>query len=138
MRNGSLSLLLAAVLLATACRSAAPPAPAPTPAVVAPTPPPVDAAGRWALILEAQGQSIEVLLDLHKISEGEYGGSASSQVFPPVQLTKATLTGNRLMIQSPSPTGDVATFNLTIEGDLMIGDWSMPGMGSRVTGRRIP
>ena len=141
MRNVSLSVLLAAAVLAAACRPAAPPAPTPPAAVVAPTPPPpppIDAAGRWVLLLEAQGQAIEVIMDLTKISEGEYGGSASSQVFPPVQLTKASLAGNRLTIHSPAPTGDVAVFNLIIEGDLLSGDWSMPGMGSRVTGRRIP
>jgi hypothetical protein len=32
----------------------------------------------------------------------------------------------------------VATFNLVIDGDRMTGDWSMPGMGSGVTGRRLP
>lgn len=139
MRTVSLSVLLAAAVLAAACRPAAPPAPTPPAAVVAPTPPPpIDAAGRWVLLIEAQGQAIEVIMDLTKISEGEYGGSASSQVFPPVQLTKASLAGNRLTIHSPAPTGDVAVFNLIIEGDLLSGDWSMPGMGSRVTGRRIP
>ena len=42
------------------------------------------------------------------------------------------------MVQAPAPTGDVATFNLVIDGDRMTGEWSMPGMGSGVTGRRIP
>jgi len=138
MRNGSLTLILAAAVLATACSPASPPAAAPPAAVAAPTPPPIDVAGRWALVLEAQGQAIEVVLDLRKVSEGEYAGSASSQVFPTVQLSKASLVGNRLTIHSPAPTGDVAVFNLVVDGDSMTGDWAMPGMGSGVRGRRIP
>lgn len=138
MRNGSFTLILAAAVLAVACRPATPPAPAPAAAVAAPTPAPIDVAGRWALVLEAQGQAIEVIMELRKISEGEYAGSATSQVFPPVTLTKASLSGNRLTIHSPAPTGDVAVFNLVVDGDNMTGDWSMPGMGSGVRGRRIP
>jgi hypothetical protein len=38
----------------------------------------------------------------------------------------------------PAPTGDTATFDLLIDGDVISGDWSMPGMGSKVSGRRIP
>ena len=145
MRRGPLALLVLVTTLSTACRSsstdaAATPAPmeAPRAAVPMPAAPLVNAAGRWALVIEAQGSALELLLDLRKVSDTEYAGTVSSQAFPPMTLSKVTLTGNKLVIQAPAPTGDVATFNLTIDGDLMTGDWSMPGMGSAVTGRRIP
>lgn len=139
MRRSPLALLLLASLLASACRRgttevAATPVPVAAP-VAAPA---VNAAGRWALVIEAQGQALELVMDLRKISDTEYAGTASSEMFPPMTLTKVTLTGNKLVIQAPAPTGDVATFNLLIDGDRMTGDWSMPGMGSGVTGRRIP
>ena len=138
MRRGPLALLVLATTLSTACRSSSTDAAA-TPAPMAvPAAPMVNAAGRWALVIEAQGSALELLLDLRKVSDTEYAGTVSSQVFPPMTLSKVTLTGNKLVIQAPAPTGDVATFNLTIDGDLMTGDWSMPGMGSAVTGRRIP
>jgi hypothetical protein len=140
MHKGSLSLLLIAALAATACRGgSADPAAAPAPvAAPAPAPPPVVAAGRWGIVLEAQGQAIELVIELRHLSEGEYAGTASSQMFPTATLSKATLTGNRLILQVPAPTGDTATFDLLIDGDVISGDWSMPGMGSKVSGRRIP
>jgi hypothetical protein len=138
MRRGSLAVLAVAALFTSACRSgtadvAATPAP-----MAAPAAPMVNAAGRWALVIEAQGSALELVLDLRKVTDTEFAGTATSQVFPPMTLTKVTLTGNKLMIQAPAPTGDMATFNLVIDGDRMTGEWSMPGMGSGVSGRRIP
>lgn len=137
MLNRSSVLMLSVIVLASGCRPAADPAAAPVP-IAAPAPPAVNPAGRWALMIDAQGQAIEIILDLRKISEEEYAGSATSAMFPPMQLTKATLIGNRLVLIAPAPTGDTATFTLIVAGDVMTGDWSMPGMGSGVTGRRLP
>jgi hypothetical protein len=107
--------------------------------VAAPTPAPAPAAnpvGRWALSLEAQGQMIELVMDIQKVGEG-YTGSASSNMFPTMALSRVVLTGNRLVVDAPTPMGTVATFDLLIEGDNLSGEWATSGMGSRVTGRRL-
>jgi hypothetical protein len=107
--------------------------------VAAPEPAPAPAAnpvGRWALSLEAQGQMIELVMDIQKAGE-TYTGSASSNMFPTMALSRVVLTGNRLIIDAPTPMGTVATFDLLIEGDNLSGEWATSGMGSRVTGRRL-
>lgn len=124
-------------LVAAACSSpsAAGGAGAAPAAVAAPA---VNPVGRWAVALSAQGQALEVTLELRHIGGAEYGGGITSQMFPPIAVSKATLTGNVLRMTFVAPTGDEATMNATIEGDTFTGDWAMPGDGSRISGRRIP
>lgn len=138
-------LLIVPTLLfaVAACRgssgAATEPTPMMAPAAAAPAPPPAPAAdpvGRWALSLEAQGQMIELVMDIAKAGEG-YSGSASSNMFPTMALSRVVLTGNRLVVDAPTPMGTVATFDLLIEGDNLSGEWATSGMGSRVTGRRL-
>jgi hypothetical protein len=136
-------LILVPTLLfaVTACRSAASteaaPTPAPAPAVMTPpAPPAADPVGRWTMSLEAQGQMIELVMEIAKAGEG-YTGSASSSMFPTMALSRVVLTGNRLVVDAPTPMGTVATFDLLIEGDNISGEWATSGMGSRVTGRRL-
>ena len=138
-------LILVPTLLfaVAACRGASTaetaPAPMTAPAAAQPAPPPApvaDPVGRWSISLEAQGQAIELVMDIQKAGEG-YTGSASSNMFPTMSLSRVVLTGNRLVVDAPTPMGTVATFDLLIEGDNMTGEWATSGMGSRVTGRRI-
>lgn len=99
--------------------------------------PAVDPAGRWGLTLMAQGQNLDLVMELTRRTGNEFGGTITSQVFPPIDIAKATLTGDRLLISATAPTGDVATLNLVIAGDVLDGEWSMAGDGSRVRGRRL-
>ncbi len=109
-------------------------APVAAPAPPAPTANPV---GRWSLSLEAQGQMIELVMDIQQAAGGGYTGAASSNMFPTMALSRVVLTGNRLVVDAPTPMGTVATFDLLIEGDNLSGEWATSGMGSRVTGRRL-
>ncbi len=129
--------LFGLALVASACSSASTTATAaPQPAVVAA--PAVNPVGRWAVALSAQGQALDVTLELRHIGGAEYGGSITSQMFPPVSVSRATLTGNVLRMIFVAPTGDEATMSATFEGDTFTGEWAMPGDGSRISGRRIP
>ncbi len=144
MRPRSALLLAALLMLTTACKSAssagagaapapvAAPAPAPAPAAVAT----MDPSGKWSVALTAQGQAFDFEMELRRIGGAEFGGVVTSQAFPPMNINKATLTGNTMKLSLTAPTGDEATFNLVFEGDVLTGDWSMPGDGSRLSGRR--
>lgn len=110
-------------------------APAPAPAAVAA--PAVDPSGKWTVALTAQGQAFDFVMDLRRISGAEFGGVVTSQAFPPMNVNKATLSGNTMKLTVTAPTGDEATFNIVFEGNTMTGDWSMPGDGSRISGRRM-
>lgn len=143
MRIRSLGALTGVLLLSTACAPMAAPAPtpAPAPAVMAPAPAPaaaVNPVGRWTVALTAQGQAFDFLMDLRHVSGDEYSGTLTSQAFPTMPINKATRTGNAMLIRITAPTGDEATINIVFEGDTFSGEWSMPGDGSRVSGRRIP
>ena len=142
MRTRS-AMALAALLVSTAaCKSvttgsagsapAAMATPAPAPAPVAA----IDPSGKWSVALTAQGQAFDFEMELRRISGAEFGGVVTSQAFPPMNINKATLTGNTMKLSLTAPTGDEATFNIVFEGDVMTGDWSMPGDGSRISGRR--
>jgi hypothetical protein len=143
MRTRSMTALAAILVLSTACASApavAPSAPAPAP-MAAPAPAPaavatIDPSGKWAVALTAQGQAFDFEMELRRISGAEFGGVVTSQAFPPMNVNKATLTGNTMKLTVTAPTGDEATFNIVFEGDVLTGDWSMPGDGSRISGRR--
>lgn len=143
MRSRSAIALAALLVLSTACKSAMPAsssAPAPAP-MAAPTPAPaavatIDPSGKWAVALTAQGQQFDFEMELRRIGGAEFGGVVTSQAFPPMNINKATLTGNTMKMSLTAPTGDEATFNIVFEGDVLTGDWSMPGDGSRISGRR--
>jgi len=145
MRTRSALALAALLVLSTACKSGTAgtaPAPAPAPApMAAPAPTPaavvVDPAGKWSVALNAQGQSFDFVMELRLIGGAEFGGIVTSQAFPPMNVNKATLTGNTMKLTLTAPTGDEATFNLVFDGNTLSGDWSMPGDGSRVSGRRM-
>ncbi|MBX3173648.1 MAG: hypothetical protein KF709_04505 [Gemmatimonadaceae bacterium] len=137
MTRSALALAALVALGACAKSSTAPAAPAPmaTPAAAMPA---VNPAGRWSVALTAQGQPFDFVMELRQISGAEYGGVVSSQMFPPMNINKATLTGNRMKVSVTAPTGDAASFDIVFEGDTFSGDWSMPGDGSKVSGRRLP
>jgi hypothetical protein len=126
----------------TACRSASTTETAPAPetttvtVVTPPAPPAADPVGRWTMSLEAQGQMVDLVMEIAKAGDG-YTGSASSNMFPTMALSRVVLTGNRLVVDAPTPMGTVATFDLLIDGDNISGEWATSGMGSRVTGRRL-
>lgn len=137
MRLRPIVALFGLALVATACSSPSTAGgAAPAPAVVAA--PAVNPVGRWAVALTAQGQAIEATLELRHLSGAEYGGGITSAVFPPIAVSKATLMGNVMRVTFVAPTGDEASMSLTFEGDTFTGEWSMPGDGSRLSGRRIP
>jgi hypothetical protein len=131
------SLLPLLALIASACTTRATTSstvtgtprlePVPAPAAA----PAIDPTGRWSVALVAQGQNMELTLTLQK-GEGD-----ASDMFPPMPLTSAKLTGNKMILTVPVPTGDMATMNLVFDGDIMTGEWSMPGDGSKLSGRRL-
>jgi hypothetical protein len=142
MRIRTFAVLAGAVLLSTACRTTTT-----TTTTVSGTPvltqvpapaPAVDPVGRWSLALVAQGQNLGLTMDVERIAGNDFKGVISSDLFPPIAFSKATLEGNRMLITAPSPTGDAATLDLRFIGDIIEGEWSMAGDGSRVSGRRVP
>lgn len=108
----------------------------PVPAVVAPVPAPFNPSGKWTVVLTAQGQAMEVVMDLVKLADGTWTGSLSTAAFPTMALTSAKLTGKQLVASFPVPTGDTGSMTLNFDGDIVEGEWSMPGDGSKVTGKR--
>jgi hypothetical protein len=97
----------------------------------------VDPTGKWSVALTAQGQAFDFVMELRRIGGAEYGGVVTSQAFPAMNVNKATLSGNTMKLTVTAPTGDEATFNIVFEGNVLTGDWSMPGDGSRLSGRRM-
>lgn len=134
MRVTALVATGALLLLGSACSSSSTSAGAAPAAVAAPA---VNPTGRWNVALTAQGQPFDFVMELRQVDGNQYGGVVTSQMFPPMNINRATLNGNQMRINVTAPTGDEATFTITFEGDAFTGDWSMPGDGSRVTGRRI-
>jgi hypothetical protein len=140
------SLIAALALLAGACKTTTATSTAitgtprlePVPAAVAAPAPaaPYNPAGKWTVGLVAQGQSMEVVLELVKLPDGTWTGTMISQAFPPIPISKATLTGKQLVATFPVPTGDMGSMTLNFDGDVAEGEWSMPGDGSKVSGKR--
>ena len=94
-------------------------------------------AGKWVVGLVAQGTNMEVQLELVPLSDGGWTGTITSTAFPPFPITKATLTGKRMVATFAIPTGDTATMTLDFDGgDLVEGEWTMAGDGSKLTGKR--
>lgn len=136
MRIRPVALAAALLVVASACSKSsgggATVAAAPAPAVVAAQP-----AGKWNVALIAQGQALEFVMDLRHAGGDQYTGTVSSQMFPPMNINRATLTGNRMKVFVTAPTGDEASFDIVFTGDTFTGDWAMPGDGSRVSGKRV-
>lgn len=107
--------------------------------VAAPAPPPAPAwspAGKWTVGLTAQGQMMEVTIELVKLPDGSWSGSIGTAQFGTIPLSKVTLEGKRMVATFPVPTGDMGSMTLNFDGDIAEGEWSMPGDGSKVNGRR--
>lgn len=139
------SLIAGLALLAGACKTTTATSTAisgtprlePLPAAVAPAPAVAfNPSGKWTIGLVAQGQNMEVVLELVKLADGTWTGTMISQAFPPIPISKATLTGKQLVATFPVPTGDVGSMTLNFDGDTAEGEWSMPGDGSKVSGKR--
>jgi hypothetical protein len=143
MRHASRTLpLLALVLATTACatKSTTSPTVTGTPVLTqVPAPAPAfDPAGRWSVALVAQGQPLELTIELAKLEgDGNYGGTITSDVFPPMPISSAKLVGKRMVLTVPAPTGDQATLTMNFDGDLVSGDWAMPGDGGKLSGKRL-
>lgn len=137
MRIRTFAVLAGAVLLSTACRTTSTTATTVTGTPVVAQMPVVDPGGRWSLAIVAQGQNLALTMEVERISGNDYKGTISSDMFPPMAFSKATLDGNRMIITAPSPTGDMATLDLRFNGDIIDGEWSMPGDGSKVSGKRL-
>lgn len=119
----------------TAITGAATPAPAAAPA--APAAAAADPVGRWTVSLSVQGQTMDMVMELAKLPDGNFGGLITSAAFPPVPVSKAILTGKKLAITIAVPTGEEGKIDVEINGDELSGEWSMPGDGSKVSGRRV-
>jgi hypothetical protein len=138
------SLIAALALLAGACKTTTATSTAitgtprlePVPAAAAPAPAAYDPSGKWTVGLVAQGQSMEFVLDLVKLPDGTWTGTMVNQAFPPIPISKATLTGKQLVATFPVPTGDMGSMTLNFDGDIVEGEWSMPGDGSKLSGKR--
>jgi hypothetical protein len=105
-------------------------APAPAPAAYSP-------AGRWRVGIIAQGQSMEVTLELVKLADGTWTGSIGTEQFGTIPLSKVDITDKKMVASFPVPTGDVGSMTLNFDGDNAEGEWSMPRDGSKVAGKRI-
>ncbi len=110
----------------------------PAPATVQASPPAAesfDPTGRWELLLDFNGQSLGVTLELVKLPGGGYGGTLSSQMGNgPIE--KATLEGRKMSLTFTAPDGSAGAMNLEFDGTKVGGTWSAAGMGSTLTGAR--
>ena len=143
-------------LLLTACGTAACASPASTgaassPAPIVPTtgqqssmpsaPPPVadiDPVGSYAVNLTAQGNPITVNAKIEKRPDGTYGGIVTSDVAPPLPITSVRVKGKTMRVAVNGPDGVEAILNLSLDGDLVSGDWKMGSDGSAVSGKKLP
>ena len=99
---------------------------------------PFDPARRWSVALVAQGQPLDLTLTLVKgEGDGNYIGTITSDVLPPMPISSAKLTGKTMVLTVGTPDGDRATMNLAFDGDLLSGDWSMTGDGGKLSGKRL-
>ncbi len=113
------------------------PAPAAAaPAAAAPAPAPYSPAGKWTVGIVAQGQSMEVTVELVKLADGTWAGSIGTAQFGTIPMSKVEVTGKKMVASFPVPTGDMGTMTLNFDGNTAEGEWSMPGDGSKVSGKR--
>ncbi len=134
--------LFAAALVVTACTTRSTTSTTVTGSPVMtqmPAPEPAfDPAGRWSVSLVAQGQPMDLTLILVKTeAAGTYTGNFTHEALGPMPLSSAKLDGKKMVLTLAVPTGDMATMNLLFDGDVVTGEWSMPGDGSKVSGRRL-
>ena len=143
--------LLPIALLLTACQTSrststtitgtpelrpAPAAGATIAAATSAAPAAVQPAGKWLITLSAQGSPMDVQVELVRLEDGSWTGTVTSAAFPPFPVSKAVLTGNKMVATLAIPTGDTATMTLEFDGDTVTGEWAMPGDGSRLSGKR--
>ena len=145
------SFLLLAACGTAACASPASTGAASSPAPTMPTagqqssmppaPPPVadiDPVGTYAVNLTAQGNPMSVNAKIERRPDGGYGGTVTSDVTPPLPITSVRVKGKTMRVAVNGPDGVEAILNLTVDGDLVSGDWKMGSDGSAVSGKKLP
>lgn len=118
--------------------SRAPAPAAPAPAAPAPTTPApaVDPAGVYDFVAVVQGQEVRGTINV-VAREGGYSGVITSSALPDMPITSVAVSGSRITLSAGTQNGDV-TIEFTMAGEEFTGNWSMPGDGGPVTGRRRP
>ncbi len=144
--------LLALIVPAVACSSAAPPAAAPAPmaapmaaptstAAPAPTPAPakpaaLDPVGAFSAATEVNGAPISGKLTIVKTATG-YGGRFVSDAFPEMPVSKVIVNGQTLTVDLETPNG-TASVTMVFTGSDYTGQWDLGGQSGSMKGKRLP
>jgi len=122
------TLGLLSCLLLAACGPKVPPAP--------PVPPPLDPAGNFEFVTDAQGEAVSGSIEIRKAEGGGYTGMLYTTATEPLPIGSVTVEGQQLTLVGDTPDGP-ATLVLTFDGDVFTGSWTYAGMSGVMSGRRV-
>jgi len=104
------------------------PAPSPSPS---PSPSAVNLTGKWAVVADAGGQAINIMMDL-KQTGTEFSGVTESDIGAG-KIDGGKVTGNKFTaVLHADVQGQAADFKIegTLDGEKMTGTFTNPGFGS--------
>jgi len=122
------TLGLLSCLVLAACSPKAPPAP--------PQPPPLDPAGNFEFVTDAQGTAVTGSIEIQKADGGGYSGWLYTSATDPLPIGSVTVEGQRVTLVGDTPDGP-ATLVLTFAGDAFTGSWNYAGMSGMMSGKRV-
>jgi hypothetical protein len=122
------TLSLLSCLLLAACGPKAPPAP--------PAPPPLDPAGNFEFVTDAQGTTVTGSIEIRKSEAGGYTGWLYTDVTDPLAIGSVAVEGQQMTLMGDTPDGPM-TMVLLFGGDAFTGSWTYAGMSGVMSGKRV-
>ena len=98
----------------------------------------IDPVGRYELAATMRGKSATLIANITKLDDGSFGGELSGKSINTVKIIDVRVADSTVKFAINATEEIRANFRLVISGDSVSGDWSMPGDGSEVHGRRGP
>jgi hypothetical protein len=131
---------LATVLLLVSAAGCAPrpgamPAPAAPPAAAA-APAALNPVGRYEFSTSLQGQPLTGTVEITGTA-GAYAGRITSSATEPIPITGVTVTGQEMVVTGDTPSGTLTIHMTFTGGPDFTGNWTLPGDGAPLTGRRV-
>ncbi len=97
----------------------------------------VDPVGRYELQATMRNAPASLVARIERLEDGSLGGELSGTSINTVRIVDVRVADSTVRFSVFATETVKADFRMVLSGDRVTGEWSMPGDGSPVTGRRV-
>ena len=99
--------------------------------------PDVDPVGRYELQATMRNAPASLVARIERLEDGSLGGELAGNSINAVHIVDVRVADSTVRFSVFATETVKADFRMVLSGDRVTGEWSMPGDGSPITGRRV-